>query len=242
MCCLLKEPTIWYEKGKKLLVLIITPIPEGNISLQTSSEIDASLQKLLGGNNTFTLYFTQQQKLSWKRAITWPKFCRWLLILNLTCILQWYIPLQTFNKINASLQKLLSGTNINTPTKSKLKKGHKILQMITNTELDLYIIMIYPSANFQWNQCIPVKVIERKPISTQQQKLSWTRAGVCKILCPQLPDSNTAWLQHCLPVMVTTIQINEISMLFYQREITLKYEIIGIRKKLFFHEESKYDI
>ena len=34
-----------------------------------------------------------------------------------------------------------------------------------------------------------------------------TRAGVCKTLCPKLPDSNTAWLQHCLPMMVTTIQI-----------------------------------
>ena len=58
-----------------------------------------------------------------------------------------------------------------------------------------------------------------------------TRAGVCKTLCPQLPDSNTARLQHCLPMTVTTVQIYEISMLFYQREITLKQEIIGIRKK-----------
>ena len=49
-----------------------------------------------------------------------------------------------------------------------------------------------------------------------------TRAGVCKTLCPQLLDSNTAWLQHCLPMMVTTVQMYEISMLFYQREITLK--------------------
>ena len=30
----------------------------------------------------------QQQKLSLKRAITWPKFCGWLPISNLTCILQ----------------------------------------------------------------------------------------------------------------------------------------------------------
>ena len=50
---------------------------------------------------------TYQQKLSRKRAITLPKFCGWLLISNLTCILQWYILLQTFNNINTSLQKLL---------------------------------------------------------------------------------------------------------------------------------------
>ena len=40
-----------------------------------------------------------------------------------------------------------------------------------------------------------------------------TRAGVCKTLCPQLP--NTAWFQHCLPMMVRTVQIYKISMLFY---------------------------
>ena len=42
--------------------------------------------------------------------------------------------------------------NINTTTKTKLKKGQnsaKILQMITNIGLDLYFTMIYPSANFQ---------------------------------------------------------------------------------------------
>ena len=50
-------------------------------------------------------------------------------------------------------------------------------------------------------------------------KFMSTRAGVWKTLCPQLPDSNTAWLQHCLPMKVTTVQIYEISMLFYQREI-----------------------
>ena len=44
-----------------------------------------------------------------------------------------------------------------------------------------------------------------------------TRAGVCKTLCPQLPDSNTAWLQHCLPMMVIAVQIYKISMLFCQK-------------------------
>ena len=49
--------------------------------LQSLNEINASLQKLLSRN--------EQQKLSWKRAITQPKFGGWLPILNLTCILQW---------------------------------------------------------------------------------------------------------------------------------------------------------
>ena len=44
-----------------------------------------------------------------KRAITQPKFGRWLPISSLTCILQWYKILQSLNEINASLQKLLSG-------------------------------------------------------------------------------------------------------------------------------------
>ena len=54
----LKAPTILYEKGKKTMVFIITSIPKGNPSLQTLNEINASLQKLLRGNNIFTLYFT----------------------------------------------------------------------------------------------------------------------------------------------------------------------------------------
>ena len=49
----------------------------------------------------------------------------------------------------------------------------------------------------------------------KKKNLDKTRAGVCKTLCPQLSDSNTAWLQHCLPMTVTTVQIYEISMLFY---------------------------
>ena len=36
--------------------------------------------------------------------------------------------------------------------------------------------MIYASANFQWNQCIPENVIEREPITAQQQTLSRKRA------------------------------------------------------------------
>ena len=98
---------IW--KRKKTLGLIIAPIPKGNTSLQTSNEINASLQKLLRGNNIFTLYCTPTTKTKSKRAITWPTFCGWLQMSNLTCILHWYICLQTFNKIHVSLQKLLSG-------------------------------------------------------------------------------------------------------------------------------------
>ena len=78
-------------------------------------------------------------------------------------MLSWYTILQTSNEINASLQKLSRGNNIFTlnftlttkkkQKKTKSKKGHnltKILQTITNIELDLYFIMIYPSANFQY--------------------------------------------------------------------------------------------
>ena len=46
------------------------------------------------------------------------------------------------------------------------KKGHnsvKILQMISKFKLDLYFIMFYPSVNFDWNWCIPSKVIDREP-------------------------------------------------------------------------------
>ena len=57
-----------------------------------------------------------------------------------------------------------------------------------------------------------------------------TRAGVCKTLCPQLPDSNTAWLQHCLPMTVTTV----FQCYFIKREITLKWEIIKIWVTYFF--------
>ena len=65
--------------------------------------------------------------------------------------------LQTLNEINASLHKLLRANNSFTlyftlTTKTKSKIGHnlaKILRMISNIELDLYFIMIYPSANFQ---------------------------------------------------------------------------------------------
>ena len=41
--------------------------------------------------------------------------------------------------------------------------------------------------------------------------LTW--AGVCKTLCPQLPDSNTVWLQHCLAMTVTTVQIYDFNVI-----------------------------
>ena len=68
---------------------------------------------------------THQHKLSRKRAIIRPKFCGWLLISYLTCTLQWYILLQTFNTINASLPKIIDRKSISTPTKTKSRKGHK---------------------------------------------------------------------------------------------------------------------
>ena len=81
--------------------------------LQSLNEINASLQKLFSGN--------EQQKLSRKMVITQPKFGGWLLISNLTCILQWNKVLQSLNEINASLQKLFSG---NEQQKLSRKKGH----------------------------------------------------------------------------------------------------------------------
>ena len=60
----------------------------------------------------------------------------------------WYIPLQTFNKINASLPKLMSGNQINWVEK-KSHNSIKSLQMITDIEFDPYFTMMYPSANFQ---------------------------------------------------------------------------------------------
>ena len=75
------------------------------ILLQPFNKIKASLQKLLTENQ----YQDTNKKRSRKRAITQPKFGRWLPISNLTCILQWYKVLQSLNEINVSLQKLLSG-------------------------------------------------------------------------------------------------------------------------------------
>ena len=46
--------------------------------------------------------------------------------------------------------------------KSKVKKDHiliKIKLMISKSKLNLYLIMLYPSVNFEWNWCIPSKVI-----------------------------------------------------------------------------------
>ena len=45
------------------------------------------------------------------------------------------------------------------------------------------------------------------------EKYKITRAGVCKTLCPQLPDSNTVWLQHCLAMTVTTVQIYDFNVI-----------------------------
>ena len=65
----------------------------------------AAFQKLLRGNNIFTLNFTPTTKKGHNLAklLLW-----WLPISNLTYILQWYILLQTSKEITALLQKLLS--------------------------------------------------------------------------------------------------------------------------------------
>ena len=63
--------------------------------------------------------------------------------IELDLILQWGVLLQTFTKINASLQKLLIGNQYQHTNKTKSKKGHnsaKIWWMITNIELDPYFL------------------------------------------------------------------------------------------------------
>ena len=35
--------------------------------------------------------------------------------------------------------------------------------MTSKFQLDLYLTILYPSVNFEWNWCIPPKVIDRKP-------------------------------------------------------------------------------
>ena len=47
----------------------------------------------------------------------------------------------------------------------------------------------------------------------ESEETEETRAGVCKTLCPQLPDSNTVWLQHCLAMTVTTVQIYDFNVI-----------------------------
>ena len=122
--------------------------------------------QIYGAHKDASTYVTQQQKLSRKKAIIWPKFRGRLPISNLTCILQWYTLLQTSDKIKASIQNLLNGNQHLNPTiKPKSKMGHnsvKIWRMINNIEFDLYFTMIKTSADFEWNQCISSKVIERK--------------------------------------------------------------------------------
>ena len=51
-------------------------------------------------------------------------------------------------------------------SQNRRKKSHysvKILQMTSLFELDLYSMMLYPFLNFEWNWCIPSKVIDLKP-------------------------------------------------------------------------------
>ena len=83
-----------------------------------------------------------QTKTKSKKGYNSAKIWEWLPILNLTCILQWYILLQTFNKINTSLQMLLSRNQYQDTDKNLTKMCHnmaKILWMITNIEVDLYL-------------------------------------------------------------------------------------------------------
>ena len=50
--------------------------------------------------------------------------------------------------------------------KNKYKKRHnsvQILRMTAKFEFEVYLMMHYPCVNFQWNWCIPSKVIDWKP-------------------------------------------------------------------------------
>ena len=121
---------------------------------------------------------SQQQKLSRNRAITWPNFRGRLPISNLTCILQWYILLQTFNKINASLQKLLSGNQYqHTKKKEKLSRKRPITQpkfcgwwLISSLTCILHWYILLQTSFNKINASL--QVIDRKPISTHQQNQS----------------------------------------------------------------------
>ena len=76
VACLKRQPFDMKKEKKTTLVLIITPIPKGNPSLQASNEINASLQKLLRGNNSFTLYFTPTTKTKLKKGHNLAKILR----------------------------------------------------------------------------------------------------------------------------------------------------------------------
>ena len=74
------------------------------------------------------------------------KILRMITNIKLAYILQWHILLQTVNKINAALQKLLIGNKYqHAKKKTKSRKGHnsaKIWRMITNFEFDLYFTVL----------------------------------------------------------------------------------------------------
>ena len=111
---------------------------------------------------------TTQQKLSRKKGVTRPNFC------EDNQYQSWPVFYNDISFCKLSMKSIhpcksyWAETNIDTATKTKSKNGHfsvKIMQMITNIELDLYFTMIYPSANFWWYRYIPSKHIERKPIT-----------------------------------------------------------------------------
>ena len=83
----------------------------------------------------------------------------------------------TFNEYNAFLQTLLI-RNQNLAL-IYVKKGHKSvknLQMISKFKLDLYLMMLYPSVNFEWNWCITASYcLETKSVTpTQTTSRSWS--------------------------------------------------------------------
>ena len=116
--------------------------------------------------------------------------------------------LLTFNTFRDMLQTSL--------LLQKIRKGN-------NSEITCNSVMVLAiplMAVYQWIKfyLIPFYTFRdmlRTSFLLQKLRMEVTRASVCKTLCPQLPDSNTARFQHSLAMTVTTVQIYEISMLFY---------------------------
>ena len=97
------------------------------------------------------------------------------------------------------------------------KKSTKVCKFIKNENWVLVRFLF--SAHCLMLHYICIKICDHNFSgfkSLEQTQISYkksTRAGVCKTLCPQLPDSNTVWLQHCLAMTVTTVQIYDFKVI-----------------------------
>ena len=164
-------------------------------------------------NTTTTMSIsTQQQNLSRKRTIPRPKLCGWLPISHLTCILQWYILLQTFNEINASLQKLLSGNQYQHHNKSQIEKGSSLGKNFADDYQYLIWPVFYndiPFCKHLMKSMHPFKTYwTENNISTLQQKVSRKRATSQPKLCEWLPIPNLTCILQWYKLLQTSNEIN----------------------------------